>query len=82
VFLLHNCFPLQIYVKTKLVLLRTTLVSCLPYYRVCICVCLQQVWPVGQEVVAVYDFRGTTQEDLPFQRGDVLTIVKSTRVST
>ncbi|WAR00882.1 CSK-like protein, partial [Mya arenaria] len=40
---------------------------------------MAETWQSGQEVVAVYDFRGTTKEDLPFAKGDVLTIVKGTR---
>lgn len=47
----------------------------------CACIYFQEIWKPGQEVVAVYDFKGTTREDLPFCKGDVLTIVKSTRVS-
>ncbi|XP_060595161.1 tyrosine-protein kinase CSK-like isoform X3 [Ruditapes philippinarum] len=40
---------------------------------------MAETWQPGQEVVAVYDFRGTTREDLPFCKGDVLSIVKTTR---
>ncbi|XP_045156725.1 tyrosine-protein kinase CSK-like isoform X1 [Mercenaria mercenaria] len=40
---------------------------------------MAETWQPGQEVVAVYDFRGTTREDLPFCKGDVLQVVKTTR---
>lgn len=36
-------------------------------------------WAVGQQVVARYPFAGTSPEDLPFQRKDVLTIVRQTK---
>ncbi|XP_052283250.1 tyrosine-protein kinase CSK-like isoform X2 [Dreissena polymorpha] len=42
---------------------------------------MAEIWQPGQEVVAVYDFKGTTKEDLPFCKGDVLSIVKGTRDS-
>ncbi|GFN92099.1 tyrosine-protein kinase [Plakobranchus ocellatus] len=37
-----------------------------------------QSWRPGDEVICQYDFPGRTQYDLPFQRGDILVIVKST----
>lgn len=39
----------------------------------------QEIWQPGTEVLAMYDFRGTTRDDLPFAKGDILTIVKNTR---
>lgn len=39
-------------------------------------------WPAGTEVVARYSFKGTSSEDLSFQKGDIITIVTPTRVST
>ncbi|XP_013414147.1 tyrosine-protein kinase CSK [Lingula anatina] len=36
-------------------------------------------WQPGQEVLARYTFQGNSREDLPFQKGDVLTIIKATR---
>jgi len=41
---------------------------------------LQDIWQAGQEVIAVYDFRASSKEDLPFVKGDVLTIVRATKV--
>ena len=49
------------------------------------CVCLvpsQESWQPGTEVVALYNFKGNSKEDLPFSKREVLVIVKSTRVST
>ncbi|KAL4228192.1 hypothetical protein ACF0H5_013626 [Mactra antiquata] len=40
---------------------------------------MAEPWQPGQEVVAVYDFKGTTVEDLPFAKGDVLVITRTTR---
>lgn len=37
-----------------------------------------QSWNPGDEVVCQYDFPGRSKYDLPFQRGDILIIVKST----
>ena len=39
------------------------------------------VWHPNTEVVANYNFPGRSGEDLPFQRGDVLVIIKNTSVS-
>ncbi|KXJ27222.1 Tyrosine-protein kinase CSK [Exaiptasia diaphana] len=39
------------------------------------------MWQAGTEIVGKYDFRGTTRDDLPFKRGELLTIVRETRVS-
>ncbi|KAI0214329.1 Tyrosine-protein kinase CSK [Lamellibrachia satsuma] len=36
-------------------------------------------WKPGTEVVALYNFKGNSTEDLPFSKRDVLEIVKSTR---
>ena len=36
-------------------------------------------WSVGVQVTARYPFAGTSPEDLPFQRKDVLTIVRQTK---
>lgn len=36
-------------------------------------------WAVGVQVIARYPFEGTSPEDLPFQRKDVLTIVRQTK---
>ena len=41
---------------------------------------VQEQWPPGTEVVAMYNFKGNSNEDLPFSKRDVLTIVKPTRV--
>ena len=39
----------------------------------------RQEWQPGDKVVARYNFTGSSQEDLPFQKADVLTIVTPTR---
>lgn len=44
------------------------------------CSC-QAVWPSGTECIAKYNFHGTAEQDLPFSKGDVLTIVAVTKVS-
>ncbi len=41
--------------------------------------CLNQ-WPTGTEVVARYNFIGKADEDLSFQKGDIITITHQTRV--
>ncbi|XP_033750735.1 tyrosine-protein kinase CSK-like isoform X2 [Pecten maximus] len=38
-----------------------------------------EAWKPGQEVVASYNFQGSSAEDLPFKKGDILTIVEPTR---
>ena len=44
--------------------------------------CTVQIpWQTGTEVVALYKFTGYKSEDLPFRRGDILTIVHSSAVS-
>lgn len=43
------------------------------------CSC-QAVWPSGTECIAKYNFHGTAEQDLPFSKGDVLTIVAVTKV--
>jgi SH3 domain len=43
--------------------------------------CLQTPWQPGTEVVALYKFVGNSSDDLPFKRGDILTIVRATAVS-
>ncbi|EMP30188.1 Tyrosine-protein kinase CSK, partial [Chelonia mydas] len=40
---------------------------------------LQAVWPSGTECIAKYNFQGTAEQDLPFSKGDVLTIVAVTK---
>ncbi|KFU92401.1 Tyrosine-protein kinase CSK, partial [Chaetura pelagica] len=40
---------------------------------------LQAVWPSGTECIAKYNFHGTAEQDLPFSKGDVLTIVAVTK---
>jgi len=35
-------------------------------------------WPPGSQVIALYNFHGNSVEDLPFRRGDILTIVQKT----
>uniref|UniRef100_A0A8C5TZ07 non-specific protein-tyrosine kinase n=1 Tax=Malurus cyaneus samueli TaxID=2593467 RepID=A0A8C5TZ07_9PASS len=37
------------------------------------------VWPSGTECIAKYNFHGTAEQDLPFSKGDVLTIVAVTK---
>ncbi|KPP71629.1 tyrosine-protein kinase CSK-like [Scleropages formosus] len=39
----------------------------------------QTSWPPGTECVAKYNFQGTTEQDLPFSKGDVLTIIGVTK---
>lgn len=41
----------------------------------------QAPWPQGTECVARYNFKGTSEQDLPFKKGDVLTIIVVTKVS-
>ncbi|CAG2163597.1 unnamed protein product [Oppiella nova] len=36
-------------------------------------------WPIGTEVVARYHFSGKAEEDLSFEKGDILTITHQTR---
>lgn len=56
--------------------------------RVCGCVCsslipvspLQVPWSTGTECVAKYNFQTANDQDLPFCKGDVLTIIGVTRV--
>uniref|UniRef100_A0A8C6UJT4 Tyrosine-protein kinase n=1 Tax=Neogobius melanostomus TaxID=47308 RepID=A0A8C6UJT4_9GOBI len=36
-------------------------------------------WPQGTECVARYNFKGTSEQDLPFNKGDVLTIIVVTK---
>ncbi|KAL3866740.1 hypothetical protein ACJMK2_044019 [Sinanodonta woodiana] len=38
-----------------------------------------EIWQPGEEVLCIYNFRGTASDDLPFAKGDVLTIVKQTK---
>ncbi|TNN81984.1 Tyrosine-protein kinase CSK [Liparis tanakae] len=40
---------------------------------------VQTSWPQGTECVARYNFKGTSEQDLPFNKGDVLTIVIVTK---
>lgn len=41
---------------------------------------LKAPWPQGTECVARYNFKGTSEHDLPFKKGDVLTIIVATKV--
>lgn len=41
----------------------------------------QTPWSTGTECVAKYNFQTTNEQDLPFCKGDVLTIIGVTRVS-
>nr|XP_021326738.1 tyrosine-protein kinase CSK [Danio rerio] len=40
---------------------------------------LQDSWPSGTECVAKYNFQGSTDQDLPFCKGDLLTIIGVTQ---
>ncbi|KAK2140477.1 hypothetical protein LSH36_1342g00037, partial [Paralvinella palmiformis] len=40
---------------------------------------LQEAWSPGTEVVSMYNFQGNSAEDLPFKRGEVMTIVRATK---
>ncbi|KAJ8343229.1 hypothetical protein SKAU_G00305580 [Synaphobranchus kaupii] len=40
---------------------------------------LQITWPAGAECIAKYNFLGTTEQDLPFSKGDLLTIIGVTK---
>lgn len=40
---------------------------------------VQAPWPQGTECVARYKFKGTSEQDLPFDKGDVLTIIVVTK---
>lgn len=40
----------------------------------------QEAWSRGTQVVANYNFEGSSPDDLPFKKGDVLTIVQPTKV--
>ncbi|XDV28429.1 hypothetical protein PO909_031746, partial [Leuciscus waleckii] len=40
---------------------------------------LQGAWPFGTECVAKYNFQGSTDLDLPFSKGDLLTIISITK---
>uniref|UniRef100_A0A9R1SIF5 Tyrosine-protein kinase n=2 Tax=Cyprinus carpio TaxID=7962 RepID=A0A9R1SIF5_CYPCA len=40
---------------------------------------LQASWPPGTECVAKYNFQGSTEQDLPFCKGDLLTIIGVTK---
>lgn len=42
---------------------------------------MQSPWPQGTECVAKYNFKGTTEQDLPFNKGDILTIIIVTKVN-
>lgn len=42
----------------------------------------QASWPPGTECVAKYNFQGSTEQDLPFCKGDLLTIIGVTKVTT
>ncbi|XP_071171781.1 tyrosine-protein kinase CSK-like isoform X1 [Mytilus galloprovincialis] len=38
-----------------------------------------EVWKKGQQVVANYNFPGSSKEDLPFKKGDLITIINNTK---
>ncbi|KAM6936975.1 tyrosine-protein kinase CSK-like [Xenentodon cancila] len=40
---------------------------------------VQSSWPQGTECVAKYNFKGTSEQDLPFNKGDILTIIIVTK---
>uniref|UniRef100_A0AAQ4QRG0 Tyrosine-protein kinase n=1 Tax=Gasterosteus aculeatus aculeatus TaxID=481459 RepID=A0AAQ4QRG0_GASAC len=40
---------------------------------------VQTTWPQGTECVARYNFKGTSEQDLPFNKGDLLTIIIVTK---
>lgn len=40
---------------------------------------VQATWLAGTECVAKYNFKGSTEQDLPFNRGDLLTIICVTK---
>lgn len=42
---------------------------------------MQAPWSTGTECVAKYNFQTANEQDLPFCKGDVLTIIGVTRVS-
>ncbi|RXN15495.1 tyrosine- kinase CSK-like protein [Labeo rohita] len=42
---------------------------------------LQTSWPPGTECVAKYNFQGSTEQDLPFCKGDLLTIIGVTKLT-
>lgn len=42
----------------------------------------QEAWSRGTQVVANYNFEGSSPDDLPFKKGDVLTIVQPTKVGS
>lgn len=43
---------------------------------------LQVPWSTGTECIAKYNFQTANEQDLPFCKGDVLTIIGVTRVRT
>lgn len=45
------------------------------------CFVLQAPWSTGTECVAKYNFQTANEQDLPFCKGDVLTIIGVTRVT-
>lgn len=42
---------------------------------------MQAPWSTGTECVAKYNFQTANEQDLPFCKGDVLTIIGVTRVN-
>lgn len=42
---------------------------------------MQAPWSTGTECIAKYNFQTANEQDLPFCKGDVLTIIGVTRVS-
>ncbi|KPP72805.1 hypothetical protein Z043_108164, partial [Scleropages formosus] len=53
--------------------------ACLPAQATPFSLALMTTWPPGTECVAKYNFQGTTEQDLPFSKGDVLTIIGVTK---
>lgn len=47
----------------------------------CLSCVMQAPWSTGTECVAKYNFQTANEQDLPFCKGDVLTIIGVTRVS-
>ena len=38
-------------------------------------------WEPGTECIAKYEFQGTTLDDLPFKKGELIVIVQASKVS-
>lgn len=68
---MHN---LQVDARLVSKLLKVLLLICDPF------ISPKAPWPQGTECVARYNFKGTSEQDLPFKKGDVLTIIVVTKV--